>query len=138
MNWKPKTEDELYEDQLCPNGMHPFTVLEGGSAMSKSGKSMIRLKLNIHTEQGDFHVYDYISPDWMEHKFKHFFYAVGLVDVYEAGALGETPLYERQGWCEIGRQKSKDGFPPKSVVTDYIVQNKEASKPAGNEDDVPF
>jgi hypothetical protein len=148
MNWTPKTEEELMEEKLCPKGKAPFTIMSAEPARSKSGSDMIKLKLNVHADDGfDYHVYDYISPAWMEHKFRHFWYAIGLGNVYESGNGSTELLQGREGWCDVGRDKGKDGFAPKETVVDYLPQNSakierppapKSDTATADNDDVPF
>ena len=131
-------------EQLCPKGKAPFTILEAEQVTSKSGKEMLKLKLNVHSDDGnDYHVYDYVSPEFMAFKFRHFFYAIGAGQAYEAGTVDVDSLVGREGWCEVGHQKGKDGYKTKESISDYLTES-DKSKPVpapakpDNTDDVPF
>jgi hypothetical protein len=125
MKFTPKTEDEVQAEQLCPAGKYPFTVLESAEVESKSaknlGKPMVKLKLNIHADDGDYHVFDYIGDWFMAHKFRHFFFAVGMGHKYEAGTVdaSNNALQGLEGWCDIIIQKAKGEYGPKNSVNDY-------------------
>lgn len=157
--FEPKTEDEVQEEQLCPEGLYPFTILESSEVLSKSkkneGKPMIKLKLNVHGDDGfDYHVYDYIADWFMAFKFRHFFVATGLQAEYESGQVdaSDNAFAGRTGWADVGIQKAKNEFPAKNVIRDFKPQEEkpEAEKPepkaaakpapktATEEDDVPF
>ena len=149
MIFKAQTEDEVLAEQLCPKGKSPFTVLQAELAKSKKGADMLKLKLNIHADDGlDYHVYDYISPAFMAFKFRHFFYAIGRGDTYESGRVDPDTLVGAEGWCDVFHQKGKDGYGPKASISDYTTQSDKASAPSqpaqpasqpkSNEDDVPF
>lgn len=144
MNFTPKTEEQVQADQLCPVGKQPFTVMDAAVVLSKSaknaGKEMFKLKLNVHAEDGDFHVYDYIAPWFMEYKFRHFFFCVGLGAEYEAGSIRAEQLPGREGWGEIVHKKANGEFGPAAAVKDYLPKNAKAAEAtaAGEPDDVPF
>lgn len=151
MNFEPKTESELQEAQLCAKGKAPFTVMEAGIVPSKSaknaGKEMLKLKLNVHSDDGnDYHIYDYVAPWFMAHKFRHFFYAVNRGQVYESGNIANVAsLVGLEGWCDVGIQAAKGQYGPKNIIADYVVQSATtASAPTASipkpdeEDDVPF
>lgn len=154
MKFKPKTEEDLKREQLCTPGVYPFTVLTAADKQSTkrredgSPKEMIALKLDVHSDDGfDYHVYDYISADFMAHKLRHFAVSVGLTNKYESGNMGASDCDGREGWCEIVVQDDKQ-YGPKNSVKDYWQNkhSKEAPAPAGKastvlvaeEDDVPF
>ena len=150
MKFQPKTEDEVQSEELCPEGKQPFTVLDCQEALSKKGTPMLKLKLNVHADDGsDYHVYDYISTEFMGFKFRHFFFSVGAGSQYETGSIDANAMIDRKGWAEIARQGSKRGYGPKAIVADYLMENEEAKKkpevapdgavPAAEDDDsVPF
>jgi hypothetical protein len=146
MRFQPKTEEEVQAEQLCEEGDFPFTVLEASEGTSKSGKSMIKFKLNVHADDGDYHIYDYISPEFMAFKFRHFFHAVGLGKKYDAGDVDCSQIVQREGFCSVIQQPGKGGYGPKNAIKDYIV-GKQSAAPAQapspsaaptTEDDVPF
>ncbi len=153
MQFQPKTEEEVIKDQLCPEGLQPFTVMEASETVSKkSGKPMIKLKLNVHGDDGfDYHVYDYIADWFMAHKFRHFFFAVNRGQDYETGNVRAESYVDCEGYCDVGIGKAKDGFPAKETIRDYNVEKaavvvkaapaaakSDAPTPAPEEDDVPF
>ncbi len=127
MQFQPKTEEEVVAENLCPTGLQPFTIMEAAIVVSKSeankGKEMLKLKLNVHADDGfDYHVYDYVAPWFMAHKFRHLFFAVGCGADYQAGTVNTANLVGRDGWCDIAIGKAKDGFPAKETVKDYNVE----------------
>ncbi len=159
MQFQPKTEEEVVAENLCPTGLQPFTIMEAAIVVSKSeankGKEMLKLKLNVHADDGfDYHVYDYVAPWFMAHKFRHLFFAIGCGADYDAGTVNTDNLVGRDGWCDIAIGKARDGFPAKESVKDYNVEKataapapvkaapltakSDAPKPAPEEDDIPF
>ena len=158
MNWQPKTEDEVQREQLAPEGLTPFTVLAAEIVQSKSeknaGKEQLKLKLNLHADDGfDYHVYDYIAPWAMAHKFRHFFVAVGREAEYSKGTVDPAGLVRLEGWCMVGIQKAKGQYGPRNSIVDYKAQDAMPPRPtettapepkptkqasADADDDVPF
>lgn len=154
MRWQPKTEDDIAKENLCAEGVTGFTVLEASEARSKSGKDMVKLKLNVHGEDGrDYHVYDYISPHFFEHKFRHFFFSTGRGADYDKGGMDAAAMVGLQGYADIGQEEGNGSYGPKNVIKDYSVPGSGSGKPKvtpegavpatgeptpPEEDDVPF
>lgn len=149
MRWEPKTEEQVMSDQLCPKGKNPFTVMECSEVASKSeknnGKPMIKLKLNVHAEDADYHVYDNIMYWAMEHKFRHFFFCIGRGKDYERGDGVFADYVGLEGWCEVGHKKDRDGRLKETIqdyVTESAVAQKQAAAPAPAKEDgdseIPF
>ncbi len=145
----PKTEEEIQAEELCPEGKYPFTVLESSLTLSKSaknsGKPLVKLKLNVHGPDADYHVYDYIADWFMAHKFRHFFHCTGHGAQYDAGEVdpSENAFQGREGWCDLVKQPGKGSYGPKNSISDYVpnnavVEGAPAAKPAPENDDVPF
>jgi len=126
MQFIPKTEKQLEENRLLPESEYPFEVIEASDATSKSGKPMIKMKLNVYGRDRQAHIYDYISDVFMEHKLRHFCFAVGLGSAYEAGTLTARQCLGRQGYATISLEDGKDGFRTKNVIFDYVIPASEA------------
>jgi hypothetical protein len=132
MRFVPKSETELQREQekfqesrLCPKGKQPFTVMECSEQKSKSGKDMLKLKLNVQAENGrDYHIYDYISPEFLAHKFRHFFSSIGRIADYELGNLECANYVGAVGFCEVRIQKARDEYEAKAVIDDYIKRDR--------------
>lgn len=150
LSFQPKSEKEIREAQLAPDGDYDFEVLKSEDATSKSGNPMIRLKLGIYN--GDamrWHVSDYLVAA-MEAKLRHFADTTGLLARYESGQMSAQDCTGRAGRCRLAVEEDKEGkYPDKNTVKDYIVRPakplpgpKPAETPAvaaaADEDDVPF
>jgi hypothetical protein len=150
MNFQPKTEKELAEEFIIPEGEYDFEVVDAAPKKSKAGNDMIELKLKVfqNADRGIF-VTDYLMEAVM-FKLKHFCDEAGLQDIYENGSLTPQDCKGRGGVVQIFTQKDKDGkYPDKSAVKDYGPKKKkeekkaEKAKPAPQadpepSDDVPF
>jgi hypothetical protein len=88
---------------------------------------MIEVKLAVFRPNGSrAYVTDYLLEK-MAYKLRHFSYAVGLGDAYEAGDINAEQCAGRSGRVAL-KIEEQDGFEPKNVVRDYIVP--ETAKPA--------
>ena len=163
IKFTPTNETETKKYANLPPGTYPFTVLESGEVASKSvknaGKIMVRLKLNVHGNYFDKHVYDYFADWFSEWKMKHFAETAGLGQHWLEGYLDarDNAWKDRTGYVEIDVETDQK-FGEKNVVVDYrpneaqkveVKENAPISpedvpaKPASKaakpiEDDVPF
>lgn len=145
MNFQPKTEKQLTEERMAPDGDYDFQVLESSDEVSAKGNAMIKLKLGIFNGEAlRWHVFDYLVPQ-MEVKLRHFCDCVGLLSDYESGRLSADLCRGRAGRCRIVVEEGKGTYPDKNVVKDYILRKAKplapptqaAQTPIEN-DDVPF
>lgn len=152
LNFRPKSEEELAEEQLAPAGEYDFTVIHAEDATSRNGNSMIKVKLGIYRGHAiGNHVYDYLLEK-MEYKLRHFCATTGLMGKYEAGTLCAEDCKGRSGRVKLAIDYNDD-YPPKNVAKDYVVgkassapsapaataKAKPAATPAPDtDDDVPF
>lgn len=145
MNFEPKSEKELREQNLAPEGEYDFEVLGAEDAISKrSGNPMIKLKVGLYSGEAiRHHVYDYLVPS-MAHKLRHFCDSTGLLSKYEAGTLCADDCKGRAGKCRIKVTEDESGkYPDKNEVDDYLIRAvkplaaQDAAKPPPD-DDVPF
>lgn len=154
MQFKPKTDKELLEMNLWPDGVYSFEILDkvtlGGKSyfteerLSKKNNEMIQLVLRVYDERGGFiTVRDYLMES-MPHKLKHAAQALGLEDKYDLGILMATDFVGKNGKLELKIEKSKDmNYPDRNVVKDYVVAplrrgSAQAALDAPLDDDVPF
>jgi hypothetical protein len=144
LNFKPKSEKEISEQMLAPEGDYDFEVLSSEAQVSKKGNPMIKIKIGIY--RGDTmanHVFDYLLTS-MEHKLRHFCDTTGLLAKYESGTLSADDCAGRAGRVRlIVEQDEAQKYPAKNVVKDYILRTAKplsaATKQSTPEDDdVPF
>lgn len=123
MNFNPKSEGEVQQFNLLPDGIYDFEVMSAKDRVSKKGNEMIELKLGIW--QGDkitHYIFDYLlSDDQSAYKLRHCCDTTGLIDKYDSGTLTANMFEARTGKAKIGTQKDKTGqYADKNVVRDYI------------------
>lgn len=147
IKFQPKSEKELSNFELLPDGVYPFTCLNSDEIASKSeknkGKMMFAVKLNVHGPDGDHHVYSYFADWFSEWLLRHFADTTGQLTQYEAGTLdGKDGAFTgKVGFVKI-KTEPAGNYPAKNVVSDYIVKGEakpaSAEAPPGENDDVPF
>jgi len=147
MNYTPKTEEELAEDALLPDGTYDFQVIETDDRPSKKGNDMITLKLCVFDADGSQrHIFDYIAfgNNFGERKFRRAANACGLLETYNSGKLTAADFYGNSGKLLLKQRKGTPDFPfPKNIVADYLPREEGApviTKPIGEiiDDDIPF
>jgi len=129
MKFTPKSEKEIAEEKLLPEGTYPFEISKGEDKVSKSGNEMIELLVRVFKPDGNFLlVSDYLLES-MAYKLRHAAEACGLLHEYESGTLLGSNFIGKTGELKLGIQKDKNGtYPDKNVVKDYIVPKEGDSK----------
>lgn len=141
MKFKPKSEKEIAEANLWPNGEYAFEILEAEEAADKNGNDMLKLLVKVFKEDGGSqNIFDYVSGAWMEFKLRHLAEACGVLDDYEKGEIEAYQLVGKTGKCKLNVSKDKTGqYPDKNGIADYIVDSGLPKAPAQQEDDqIPF
>lgn len=150
----PKTEKEIYEANLLPNGWYPFTINDATEKVSKKGNEMIEVNVRVYGEKGFSFVRDFLmDTEFGAFKLRHISDTCGILDQYESGGINADDLTGKEGFCKISIKKDKTGqYPDQNQIQDYareVPKKKEdevkpegAKKSAANdeaeEDDIPF
>lgn len=131
-SFKPKSEKEALN--LLDPGEYSFIVDYAEATTSKSGNPMIKVILFVLDKSGyEKQINDYLMEE-MAYKLRHFFYSIGMGNQYEIGQIEPSKLLGKKGVAKIKIAEAKDNFPPKNVVSDYLVK-----EPAKEDvDDKPF
>jgi len=144
MTFQPRSEKEISEARLAPEGEYDFQVLEAQDTTSKSGNAMIKLKLGVFSgEAMRWHIFDYLVPQ-MEAKLRHFCDSVGLLAQYEAGTLSADYCRGRAGRCKLVIEEGEGSYPDKNVVKDYVLRKAKPlsppvqAPPPVEDQDIPF
>lgn len=134
MKTNPKTDEQLHDEAMLPEGEYDFSIDKAEDKVSKKGREagqtepdMIQLDLTVFSSKGDRRVRDWIVST-MAWKLKHFCYAVGLGEAYERGDISADGLVGRCGKLLLKKGKANGDFAPRNEVKDYIVNG--AEKPA--------
>ncbi len=141
MNFTPKSDKEISEENLLPKGDYDYEVLEAIDSKSKSGNEMITLKLRFfHGESGTRVFKDYLLEQ-MAGKLKHFCVSHGMQEHYDKGSLKAEHCMGLAGRATVGIKKDKTGqYPDANTVFDYVVAKAAAvtAPPSAADDDCPF
>lgn len=150
MKVTPKTEKEVSEENLLPEGVYDFEIMEAVEKLSKGGNDMIALKIAVYGPNGNArYVFDYLlEVEGMSYKIRHAADACGILEKYEAGEVTADDFKNKTGKLKLFIQKGKDGYADKNSVRDYIKRSdleavQEGPKAAATvakdlDDEIPF
>jgi hypothetical protein len=148
MSYTPKTEEQLADEALLPQGIYDFEVIDTNDRPSKRGNNMVTLKLCVFDgDGGQRHIFDYMAfgNSFGERKFRHAAKSCGLLDIYNSGKLEAHTFLGACGKVLLKKQDGTDDYPlPKNVVADYVEKDdmEEKAKTAKTKDlindDIPF
>lgn len=144
MKFSPKSEKEIAEVNLLPEGSYPYQISQGEDKISKAGNEMIQLLVRVFKPDGSFNlVTDYLM-EAVAHKLRHAADASGLTAKYESGQLLGADFVGKTGNLKLKIQKDKNGvYSDKNVIADYIVpKDGEAQAPLPkkfvDDSEIPF
>lgn len=145
MRFTPKTEEQLADEALLPEGTYDFEVIDTNDKPSKKGNDMITLQLCVFDGDGSHrYVYDYIAigNSFGERKLRHAANTCGLMDEYSSGNISASDFHGKTGKVLLKKQPAKDDFPPKNTVADYIIRDEGVTDTRTPRqiinDDIPF
>ena len=122
MKFTPKTEKEIIEAGLWPDGEYAFEIIDAEERRSKAGNEMIVLKIKVYNDDGASVFVDDYLLEAMAFKLRHAAECCGLLPEYEAGNLNASHFEWQKGRLKLKTQKSKDdAYADRNVVADYIV-----------------
>jgi hypothetical protein len=121
MNFTAKTEKQLVEERLIPDGVYPFEVISAEDKKSKKGNDMIEMEVRLFMPDGTSRS----MTDWimekMAFKLFHFCAYTGLSQKYDAGTLQSQDCVGRTGFAKVGIQADKSGqYPDRNTIADYV------------------
>jgi hypothetical protein len=126
--------------RLLEPGRYQAEVTKANDDKSKKGNDMIHLELVVFSANGSSYVHDYLSSAWMAHKLRHFAYAAGLRDLYEAGEVNAEDCIGKQVEVDLIVEPGKGQYGPKNAIRDYPKDQYEdgGNEKAPSDDDLPF
>ncbi len=129
MKIAPKTDQQIIQENLWPEGEYDFEVAAADETTSKKGNPMIKVTLVCFDSDRKRTITDYLLES-MAFKLKHFLYTIGMGDKYESGEFTAEQMVGRAGKV-ILKQEAQEGYMPKNVVKDYVSPKEvEGAKPA--------
>lgn len=150
MKYTPKSENQLKENNMWPEGEYGFEVLDQtafGSTVirteetqSRAGNDMLVVVLRVYNDEGRHkNIVDYIIPDGpMEFKLRHIADCCSVLDKYDSGKLSASDLIGKQGFVILKQGKGTDKYPAKNEVKDYVVGKGKPSNIPSEEDEIQF
>lgn len=130
LTFEPKTEMQLNEMNLLPEGVYTWECVKAISKVSQAGNDMIEITLKIWGPDGKDHiVFDRLMPAMM-YKLKHYFDSCGHPEIYQSGNVKSNDCEHKSGNLHLIIEKyiykSKDeNIKPversKNSVKDYII-----------------
>lgn len=122
MKFTPKTEKEIREDGLMPEGEYPFVISNAEDKISKSGDEMIKLLIRVFNPDGSFNLVNDYLLESVAFKLRHACEACGLLDKYESGSLLAADFIGKKGMLKLSIRKDTTGqYGDQNKVKDYIV-----------------
>ena len=118
MKISPKTDQQIVQENLWPEGEYDFEVAAAEETTSKKGNPMIKVTLVCFDADRKRTITDYLLES-MAFKLKHFLYTIGMGAGYESGEFTADQMVGRAGKV-ILKHEQQEGFMPKNVVKDYI------------------
>lgn len=148
MRFDPKSESDIQESSLLPEGEYDFTITGAEEKTSKAGNDMIALSLNVFDEEGRTHkVRDWLlAGDKGARKLRGFCEAVNLLAEYDGGEVTAEMMPEQSGRVKIKINPAGD-YPASNGVVYYIRPKSDGPKKFGApprklapalDDDLPF
>lgn len=151
MKFQAKTDKEIAEERLLPDGKYGFEISGGEDTTSKAGNDMIKLTVRVFKDDGSFLLVDDYLMEKMMFKLKQACDACGLLDKYQSGQILGSDFIGKTGELELIIQEDKTGnYPARNSVKKYLIpEGGEAVKPKGSnaaaesgdddlEDSIPF
>ena len=133
MQFTPKSEKEIQEENLLPKGLYDAEVFSAEETTSKNGNAMMVVKMRVFKPSGgETRVTDYLLES-IAYKLRHFAHAIGLGANYDAGELDADDCVRRSCQVEIGIDDKNKDYPAKNVIKDYIAPDGDAKSVAKSE-----
>lgn len=139
MQFKPKTDAQLADEAMLPEGIYDFTIDKAEDTKSKkSGDPMIAVEITVFSERGDRKIKDWLMEK-MAWKLKHFAFSIGMGQAYESGDLSAEGLVGRSGKVKLKKGSANGDFAARNEVKDYVVADTETmqAKPVANAAKLP-
>lgn len=130
MKVTPRTENEIVEQGLLPDGWYPFRIIEAEQKTSKAGNEMMVINVQAFRGAGSRFIKDFLMDnEFSARKLRNLANTCNILDKYEAGGFETHDLENKEGYARIGVEKSKDAkFPAQNRIWDYAKEAPADSK----------
>jgi hypothetical protein len=120
MQFAAKTESQIREESLIPEGEYDFTVVQAANKTSKAGNDMIQLDLDIFVGGAERPMKDWLMEK-MAFKLLHFCSATGLIAKYESGSLDAQDCVGKSGKLTVVIKDGQGAYGKQNSIKDYVV-----------------
>lgn len=127
MRFTPKTEKELSEMGILPDGIYPYEVVDAVDTTSAAGNDMIELSLVIFAPDGGTRKASDYLLEKLVFKLNHFCKQNDLLGAYANGSLCADDCIGKSGYLLLSMEKGKEKadkpgqfWPNKNTVKDYV------------------
>jgi hypothetical protein len=128
MNFAPKSEKELKDALVIPEGEYDYEVIDAEEKTSKKGNEMIEITLKVFHGDSFRTITDYLM-EAMAFKLRHFCEAGGIIKLYDNGTLTASDCIGCSGKLKLTIEKDTSGkYSDKNTVKDYIVTGEVTEK----------
>jgi hypothetical protein len=137
---KPLSEQECLEANLPPKGIFPFEVVTTREKTSEKVGAFFSLRMTLKLPNDKTHtIFDALFfTERMMWKTRHFYSAVGRMDIYDSGKFQAQDCDFLKGFAEIDHRVKKDTGEVEGYVKDYITPEAPPAEEAPFfDDDVP-
>lgn len=131
---KPLNEEECILARLPPKGTFPFRVLRTVEKNSAKVGEFFSLRLMVSLPDGkERQMFDalFFRED-MLYKTRHFYRAVGAMNLYDSGKFHAEDCDGKEGYCEVDHRVNKQSGEIDGYIKDYVARD-EVPQP-----EVPF
>lgn len=128
MQFTPQSAADIAAKSKPITGNFPGTVHSAEDCTSKKGVDMIKLEVTVHVGEKTFEKTTYLHPA-MEVLVYQFCIHSGLEEEYQNGELCAELCDGKDVMVKLGIEKSKDGYPDKSVIKAFLPLDTPETKP---------
>lgn len=148
MRFTPKSEKEINEEKLLPEGEYPFEISGAVNHTSAAGNASIKLTVRVYKPNGQFILVDDYLSEKVLYKVLHCCQACGLEETYNTGLLEPDMFIGKTGMLKLKQDAGTEKYSAKNSVKDYIKDAGKVTLPKDNlakvldntveDDDIPF
>jgi hypothetical protein len=141
MRITPKTEEQLIEEKLWPDGIYRFQITKAEETKSKKQNEMIKVYVNVYDDENNRVqiIWDYLM-ETMHLKLIHAVKACGLQEQYDTGVLSDYHFTDKTGYVELYTEDDET-YGKKNKIKDYVKPENIPTEPPKEtlvDDEVPF
>lgn len=150
MKFEPKTEKQIADERLLPDGEYDVEIVGAVEKTSKKGNQMLEISVRVFGDSRVLVIRDYLLENQQE-KLLNLCTACGIPEKYHAGELEPSDLQGLSCRAKIKVEPPKDGYDASNRIKSYVkpkgleqrkavaaAQKLVAEAATANGDDIPF